>query len=64
VGGNRSLCGELAERVAMHAKVLGRAASIQPRAGVIVAVRVGALHQPIDDQVGESTQYVIEQRPF
>ena len=45
----------------MNTQVLGRAASIQPSVRLIAALRIGALHQSIDDQIGDPAQDLIDQ---
>ena len=63
MGGDRALCSELAQRVAMEAEVFRRAASIQPHAVVVGVIGVVARHQAIGHEVREATQDVIDQNP-
>lgn len=50
---NRPLGCELPKRVAMDVEVGGGAAGVHPVVCGLVDARLGALHQTIDDQIGE-----------
>src|SRR5579884_534884 len=58
---DHALGGELPQRVAVHAEVLGRLACVQPVCRLLAGVSLGALDQSIYDQICDLAQQAVEQ---